>query len=472
MIPLRHRAGQRLLVFGLGITGISTTAALRAGGAAVVAWDDGAEAREKAAAQGAELAPPDTLDWASIDALVLSPGVPLTHPRPHPVVALAGSHGVPVIGDTELFVQELARSKAPGRLVAITGTNGKSTTTALVAHLLSAAGIDNQLGGNIGSHAVLELSPAVNPVVYVIEFSSYQIDLTPHLKPEVAVFLNLSPDHLDRHGGMDGYVAAKCGIFARQGRGDVLVLGHDDARTAALGARVPQGVRVIPISQDAPQRGGVWVDATMLIDQTGDVPRRIADLAGIASLRGRHNMQNAAAAAATLMALGVSADRFGTGFASFPGLAHRMEEVGRAGRVVFINDSKATNAEAAEKAISAFRDIHWIAGGRGKAGGIEALAPLFARIEKVYLIGESAGEFAATLACRGVAHEIAGSLDAALDAAFAGACASAAPEPVVLLSPAAASFDQFRNFEARGAAFRDAVHRLIARGAEPAEGAP
>ncbi len=463
MIALTHRTGQQLYVFGLGQTGLSVIAALSAGGARVLAWDDGEAGREQAAAHGAELGAPETLDWQSIDALVLSPGVPLTHPTPHQVVTLANSHQVAVIGDTELFIEEIAHTKAPARLVAITGTNGKSTTTALIGHLLSQAGVECQVGGNIGSHAVLELSPAVNPAVYVIEFSSYQIDLTPHLKPDVAVFLNLSHDHLDRHGGMEGYVAAKAKIFARQGDGDALVLGQDDARTASLAASVPEAVRVIPISQEAPQPGGAWADGMMLIDGTGPSPDRIADLAGIASLRGRHNIQNAAAAAAALRALGIPGAQFAPGFASFAGLAHRMQQVSHEGRTLFVNDSKATNAEATEKALVSFSNIHWIAGGRAKEGGIEALAPHFRSLEKAYLIGEAAEDFADTLVRHDVAHEMSGTLERAVEAAISGARASAGSEPVVLLSPAAASFDQFENFEARGDTFRQAVLRAIAR---------
>ena len=461
MIAVRHMAGRRAYVFGLGTTGLSAIAALRAGGAEVLAWDDREAARAAAGGRGAVLAAPDGVPWSRTGAVVLSPGIPFTHPQPHPVVKLAAAHGVAVIGDTELFIREIAGTGC--RLVAVTGTNGKSTTAALIGHLLTRAGVASEVGGNIG-RAALELSPPVNPGVYVIEFSSYQLDLTPSLKPDVAVLLNLSPDHLDRHGGMEGYIAAKCGIFARQTSGDALVLGQDDAETAALRERVPKGVRLIPVSHSSRHPGGVWADHTMLIDGTEAFPRRIADIAGIASLRGRHNVQNAVAAAGALIGLGIAPDRFAAGFASFPGLAHRMEEVGRLGRVLYINDSKATNAEAAANALVAFDAIHWIAGGRGKEGGIEALGPLFARIEKAYLIGEAAGEFAATLARHGVAHEISGDLGTALDAASRGAAASAAPEPVVLLSPAAASFDQFANFEARGDAFRGAALGIIAAG--------
>ena len=330
----------------------------------------------------------------------------------------------------------------------------------MIGHLIAHAGLEAEVGGNIGSRTVLELSPPVNPVVYVIEFSSYQIDLTPHLKPDVAVFLNLSPDHLDRHGGMAGYIAAKTGVFRQQDAGDTLVLGQDDPDTAGLRSRVPEGVRVIAVSQSAPQPGGVWADGPMLIDGTVAFPRRIADLSGITALRGAHNRQNAAAAAAALIGLGIEPDRFAGGFSTFGGLAHRMEEIARRGRVLFINDSKATNAEAAEKAIVTFRDIHWIAGGRGKEGGIEMLAPHFGRISKAYLIGESAEEFARTLSAHNVAFKMCGELGPALMAAAGDAAASEAREPVVLLSPAAASFDQFRNFEARGEAFRQLVEDI------------
>ena len=461
MIPLTHMKGCTLYVYGLGHTGQTAVAALLAGGAQVWAFDDLKEAREVGIGKGARIASPDEIDWSCIDAVVLSPGIPFTHPEPHDVVNRALERAIPVIGDTELFINEIAIYGDFARLVGVTGTNGKSTTTALIGHLLSHAGIENQVGGNIGSQAVLELSLPINPVVYVIELSSYQIDLTPHLKPDVAVFLNVSPDHLGRHGGMEGYIDAKAGILLRQSAGDVLVLGQDDVASRALSARVSPKADFIPISQNKSVAGGVWVDGMRLIDGRGDNQLEYADLSNISSLRGEHNFQNAAAASAVLMGLGISTERFSGGFKSFLGLAHRMEQIARAGAVLFINDSKATNAEATERALSSYQSIHWIAGGQAKGGGIASLSHVFERIEKAYLIGEAAEAFAATLQAHDVMFEIHDGLDAAVDAAARGAFESSGMEPAVLLSPAAASFDHFKNFEMRGDAFRAAVMQWL-----------
>lgn len=461
MIPVTSRAGQAVAVFGLGHTGRSVVAALRAGGARVWAWDDRPAARAQAANAHVEFVPPEEFPWARLDALVLSPGVPLTHPAPHQVVELARAHGVAVIGDTELFISELAGSDTASTLVAVTGTNGKSTTTALIGHLLARAGRPVQVGGNIGDFAVLELKPPVNQDTYVIEFSSYQLDLTPGLAPQVAVFLNLSPDHLERHGGFDNYARVKSRVFSAMRAGGTLVLGMDDPHTAAMQGRLPEGVRLMPVSQDKSVAHGVYASGTVLFDATGATPVPVADLAGIGSLRGLHNRQNAAAAVAVVRALGVGHAAIAKGLASFPGLAHRMQEVARFGAVLAVNDSKATNAEAAAKALACFDNVHWIAGGRPKAGGINSLKAYFPRIARAYLIGEAANQFAATLdgsvdAC------IFATLDDAVAAALGDATANPAsgPDPVVLLSPAAASFDQFVNFEARGEAFCAALERF------------
>ena len=460
MIPVTHRRGQMLYVFGLGKTGLSAIAALAKGGASISGWDDGRTSRDAARLAGVTLTPPGEVNWRQVDALVLSPGVALTHPEPHEVVRLARAHDVPVIGDTELFVAEVRATMKDAKIVAITGTNGKSTTTALVGHILQTAGRKVQIGGNIGSHAVLELKRYVNQTCYVIEFSSYQIDLTPSLKPDVAVLLNLSPDHLDRHGGFSGYAAVKAKIFANQGRGDNLVLGTDDAATAAMADRLPEGVRVVPIAQDHAVPGGVYCLGSRLYDATSGTPELVIDLEGFGALRGRHNRQNAAAATAAALALGLGRHDIASGLAGFGGLAHRMEEIGAAGRVLLVNDSKATNAASAERALGSFRDIYWIAGGRAKAGGIEPLRPLFGRIAGAYLIGEAAEEFAATLG-GAVPHQTCGTLEAAFARAAADAMASPAAEPVVLLAPACASFDQYAGFEHRGDEFRRLAQALI-----------
>jgi len=461
MIPVSHRQGQSLYVFGLGKTGITAIKALVAGGASVAAWDDKDTSLEAARVAGASLVPPDVVDWGGIAALVLSPGVPLTHPQPHGVVQLAHRHNVPILGDVELFLRELENGPAGTKIVAVTGTNGKSTTTALIGHILRSAGRDVQIGGNIGSQAVLELKPSVNQTCYVIEVSSYQIDLTPGLKPDVAVFLNLSPDHLDRHGGFSNYGAVKAKIFASQGKGDMVVLGTDDAATIAMAGLVPQGVETVLVSSNHEVSGGVYCLGTCLYDAISGRSKIVVNLDGLGGLRGEHNRQNAAAATAVCLSLGLGHEEIAESLRSFGGLEHRLEEIGSVGPVLLINDSKATNADSAERALRSFRNIFWIAGGRAKSGGIETLRPEFDRIEKAFLIGEAAAEFAETLDGH-VAHEICGTLDVAFDRAAKAAAASKAPEPVVLLAPACASFDQYPSFEHRGEDFRRLAKALIA----------
>ncbi len=461
MIVANSFAGKQCAVLGLGLSGLSAVRALLAGGAGVLAWDDTAAVREKAAAQGLELTDLETIDWSAIDALVLSPGVPLTHPQPHWSVKRAKDAGVEIIGDTEIFVRELAGSGA--KLVAITGTNGKSTTTALVGHVLSKAGLDVQVGGNIGTFAVLDLEPPRPGRIYIIEFSSYQIDLTPGLKPDIGVLLNITPDHLDRHGTFNHYARVKERLFARQDDKDVAIVSIDDLPCHRILERRGGGAgRAVPVSAIRVPDNGLGAVGGRIFDGTDGVVREIASLEGARALRGAHNSQNAAMASAVARVLELDARQIAEGLVSFPGLAHRMEEVAHRGRVLFINDSKATNAEAAARALESFHAIYWIAGGRAKAGGIETLAPLFSRVTRAYLIGEAAEDFAATLAGK-ADHVLCSDLDEAVRRAATDAAASADSEPVVLLSPACASFDQFRSFEARGDAFREAVAALEGR---------
>jgi UDP-N-acetylmuramoylalanine--D-glutamate ligase len=466
MTPVTIFRGQRVALFGLGGSGLSTAKALIAGGAAVAAWDDAPARREAAAGQGIAIADLAGADWSAFAALVLSPGVPLTHPQPHWTAEKARAAGIEIIGDIELFVRE-RRARAPSApLVAITGTNGKSTTTALIAHLLAAAGRDVALGGNIGT-PILDLPPSAPERVHVIECSSFQIDLAPTLDPTIGLLLNLSEDHLDRHGTMAAYAAIKERLVARAG---TAVVGVDDALSAAVADRIEgAGVAVRRVSAEGPVNGGVFARDTMLIEAADAHQTVVADIAGIRSLRGRHNAQNAAAAVAAVLALGLDPGAIAQGLPSFPGLPHRMEEVGRRGRVLFVNDSKATNADSTARALASFRDIHWIAGGRPKTGGITSLAAYFPRLAKAYLIGEAAAEFAATL--KGVVPvEMAGTLERALDLAAADAARSGASEPVVLLSPACASYDQFANFEQRGDRFRALVAARLA--SQPEEAVP
>jgi UDP-N-acetylmuramoylalanine--D-glutamate ligase len=459
MIPITAFAGRKVAIFGLGGSGLASASALLAGGADVVGWDDGADAVVKATSAGIPTADLREVDWSRIAALVLAPGVPLTHPAPHWTAALARAAGVEVIGDIELFCRE-RRSRAPGSpFVAITGTNGKSTTTALTAHLLRSAGRDVELGGNIGT-AILSLAPPAEGRAHVIECSSYQIDLAPTLDPSVGILLNISEDHLDRHGTLAHYAAVKERLVAGVPRDGVAVIGVDDDWCAAAAGRVERaGREVVRVSVRGPLPDGLYLEAARIMRAAGGGAHAVADIAGIGSLRGMHNAQNAACAAGAALALGLSPAAIQQGLASFPGLAHRMEEVGRKGRVLFVNDSKATNAESAAQALVCFPDIFWIAGGKPKTGGIASLARFFPHVRKAYLIGEAAGGFAVELDGQ-VPHEIAGTLERATELAARDAEASGLHEPVVLLSPACASFDQYRNFEVRGDRFRELVRAL------------
>jgi len=459
VIPVSSFNGKTVAVFGLGGSGLACCHALRAGGAEVVAGDDDAARLAEAAKAGFTTADLRNVPWTSFAALVLTPGVPLTHPVPHWSVLAARRAGIEVIGDIELFCRERRRHAPSAPFVAITGTNGKSTTTALIAHLMRAAGHDVQMGGNIGT-AILSLEPPRLGRVHVVEMSSYQIDLAPSLDPLVGVLLNVSEDHLDRHGTLANYAAVKERLVAGVQRGGTAIIGVDDQWCQAAADRVEHGGgRVIRISVKRPLADGVYLDHETLLRASGGARTAIARIGGIGSLRGLHNAQNAACAAATALALGVDFNTLQEGLRSFPGLVHRMEQIGRKGSVLFINDSKATNADAAARALSSFGDIFWIAGGKPKTGGIASLREFFPRIRKAYLIGEAADEFASTLGTE-VAHEISGTLDVAVAQAARDAAASGLAQPVVLLSPACASFDQYRNFEIRGQHFRELVMAL------------
>jgi UDP-N-acetylmuramoylalanine--D-glutamate ligase len=459
MIPVTSFAGQSVAVFGLGGSGLASCHALKAGGAEVIACDDSLDRMVEAAQAGFISADLRNLPWSNFAALVLTPGVPLTHPAPHWTVLKAQEAGVEVIGDVELFCRERACHAPRAPFVAITGTNGKSTTTALIAHLLREAGWDAQMGGNIGT-AILSLEPPKDDRVHVIEMSSYQIDLTPSLAPTVGILLNVTEDHIDRHGTIEHYAAVKERLVAGVQDGGTAIIGVDDEFGRAAADRIERaGKRVVRMSVQGPLASGITADLDTIRRVDGGTSTEVAKLGGIGSLRGLHNAQNAAAAAAAVLALGVSPEVLQRGLRSFPGLAHRMEQVGRQGATLFVNDSKATNADAAAKALSSFGDIFWIAGGKPKTGGIESLAEYFPRIRKAYLIGQAAQEFATTLEGR-VAYEISETLENAVPSAARDAAASGLPEPVVLLSPACASFDQFRNFELRGTRFGELVTAL------------
>lgn len=469
MIPVPGFEGRRVAVFGLGRSGLTAARALKAGGAEPVLWDDSASSRMQAEAEGFLVEDMSRAGWSDFAALILSPGAPLTHPSPHWTVQMAKDAGVRVMGDIELFaraVSALAEVERP-KVIAVTGTNGKSTTTALIGWVLKQAGRTVHVGGNIGI-GVLALPEPTPDAVYVIEVSSYQLDLTSRFAPDVAVLTNISPDHLDRHGGMAGYVAAKRRVFQEQD-GGVAVVSVDDPFSQG----VARGLNAyVPVTIAGPDSAGSWSPGFDDVPGVGvrdgmlmEGAETIADLSRAVSLPGRHNAQNAACAYAAVRAVGLTREEAVRGLMSFPGLAHRMEPAGRLGRVVFINDSKATNTDAAKQALASYPQVFWIAGGRAKDGGVADLAPLFPRVVHAFLIGEAAEAFAAEID-DAAPVTINGDMNAAVAAAAADAAAWAEAndqDAVVLLSPAAASFDQYPDFEARGEAFRAAVLALGAR---------
>jgi UDP-N-acetylmuramoylalanine--D-glutamate ligase len=453
-LPYKDRS---VAVLGLARSGRAAALSLRESGARVLAWDDSAASRDAAAAAQipiVDLAAADPADWA---ALVMSPGIPLTHPAPHPVAARAAGAGVPVIGDIELLWQ----ADTGAGFIGITGTNGKSTTTALIGHILAKAGAAVAVGGNLGI-PVLELPRLGESGRYVIEMSSFQLDLIDQTRFGIGLLLNVTPDHLDRHGDMAGYVAAKSRLFARQQAGDTAIIGIDDESCRTVADTLARGpARLIRISAEGLVPGGIGVRDGFLVDGLHEELLAVMDLRGVATLPGRHNWQNAAAAYAACRAAGIPTETIAAAIQTYPGLPHRQELVGTLGQVRFVNDSKATNADAAAKALGCYDRIYWIAGGKAKAGGIAALAPWFDRVAHAYLIGEAAEDFAATLAGT-VETSLSGDLKTAIEAAALDARRAGGPA-VVLLSPACASYDQFAHFEARGDAFRQLAKDLIGR---------
>lgn len=459
MIPVTTFSGKQVAVFGLGGSGVPTAKALAAGGASVQVWDDN-DARVSAA-RDAGLNTKDfhDVDFGALDALILAPGVPLTHPKPHWTVDLAKAAGVEIIGDIELFCRERTAHAPNSPFIAITGTNGKSTTTALIAHILGEAKRNVELGGNIGT-AILSLDPAQSGRVHVVECSSYQIDLAPSLNPSVGIHLNVSPDHLDRHGTIENYASIKGRLIAKA---DAAVVGVDDRYSAEIAdAAETAGKELTRIGIRNPVTHGLMMQGSKLVETVDGSERELFDLTLAPNLRGAHNAQNAAAAFAACRYVGLADDEIIAGLISFPGLVHRMETIGQKGRVRFVNDTKATNADAAERALLSFDHIYWIAGGLPKSGGIAGLADHFPRIAKAYLIGEARDAFAATLNDH-VPTQIFDSLQAATEAASFDAAQDSAQDITVLLSPACASFDQFPNFEARGEAFRSVVLDMLSK---------
>lgn len=460
MIDLSLFAGKPVAVMGLARSGLAAARALVAGGAQVRAWDDNEAGRKVATEDGlalADLARPQS--WDGVGTLVLSPGIPHTHPKPHVSALRAREAGAEIIGDVELLV----RACPDARYIAITGTNGKSTTTALIGHILKHAGLRVEVGGNLGEPAAA-FAPLDGDGIYVLEMSSYQLELTPSLACDVAVLINISPDHLDRHGGMAGYVAAKRRIFAGQPSGATAVVGLDDADSRRIHDELlatpgESGVRVVGISAERPVPGGVYVVDGLLYDDMGGEGREILSLSGIETLPGTHNYQNAAAAYAAARAICLKSSTISAGIQGYPGLSHRQELVAVIDGVRYINDSKATNAEAAARALACYEEIYWIAGGRAKEGGLSALEPCLPHIRRAFLIGEAAGTMAAELHGR-IDTDISGDLEHAVRDARDAALRDGLDSPVVLLSPACASFDQFKDFEARGTEFRRLVAAL------------
>ncbi|MCC5986368.1 MAG: UDP-N-acetylmuramoyl-L-alanine--D-glutamate ligase [Pararhodobacter sp.] len=464
MIAVQGFEGARVGVLGLGRSGLATCAALRAGGAEPLAWDDSAEGRARAEAEGFALTDLTRLRaFEGMAALIVSPGIAHLYPAPHPVIAAASAAGVPVDNDIGLFFRSIARNnwaemERPPRVVAVTGSNGKSTTTALIAHILGHAGVPVQMAGNIG-RAVLAIEPPGEGAVVVLELSSYQTELARALTPDVAVFTNLNPDHLDRHGGIGGYFAAKRRLFA-EGGPDRAVIGVDEPEGRFLAMQTGEGpgdMRVIRISSGQKLQGVGWlVFARKGFLAEWRVGKQVAavDLRPLPGLPGAHNHQNACAAWAAARALGLAPRQIEASLAGFTGLPHRSQLVAEIAGVRYVNDSKATNVESAASALQAFDRIRWIAGGLGKEGGIAALAPHLGHVAKAYLIGHSARAFA--LQMGDTEHEICDTMAAAV----ARAAAEAQPGEVVLLAPAAASFDQYPDFEKRGEDFMACVRAL------------
>jgi len=462
MILVPDMKGKSVGVFGLGVSGLATCEALAASGASVYSFDEKLDAREKTKNTEYRAEHPKDWPWKDLSALVVSPGVPLTHPKPHPIVKKARLEKVPVIGDAELFaraINALPDRERP-RVAAITGSNGKSTTTALIGHMLREAGEEAHVGGNIGD-AIMSLPAPDRHAIYVLELSSFQLDLTHSLRANAAVFLNLSPDHIERHGSIEGYFAAKSRIFRNQEADDIAIVGVDDNWGERLCTELTAAGRaqIAPVSASATLGRGVYALGDDVYFNFDGKTTKAGDLANARALRGSHNRQNAAAALAVAHHFGASPAIAMKAAQSFTSLAHRMEEVTRIGKVLFVNDSKATNANAAERALSAFDAIYWIAGGKAKEGGLDVLKGKLGAVRKTYLIGDAANDFTEELKGETRTKKC-GTLKKAVAAAYKDAAASDASSPVVLLSPACASYDQFKNFEDRGDQFKTLVGDL------------
>ncbi len=451
MIPITTFKNKKLVLFGLGRSGITSALALQAGGAEIYSWDDNEATREKAKELGVNIANIYDLNFEEFDALVMTPGVAIYGEKTHAAAKIAIEAEIPIIGDIEIFAREInALPKDYNvKIIGITGTNGKSTTTALISHILTYAGKNVEMGGNIGK-GVLSLEAPKKETHYVIELSSYQLDLTKSLRCNVAIQLNISEDHLERHGTMQRYVAAKRTIFANQTSEDTAVIGVDDNYGGAICTKlIASGSRkVIPISSGQFVTYGIWADINGIYDNQTDRARKAVDLTLAKALPGAHNAQNAAAAFAACKALGIDNKIIEEAIHCFGGLKHRLQKIGEIENVRFYNDSKATNADATWQALSAFEGIRWIVGGMEKSDGIDPLEPLFSHVRKAYLIGHSSPRFAKNLDGK-VPFEICGDMETAMKAAYKDARQTKYNE-IIILSPACASFDQYQDFEKRG----------------------
>ena len=456
MIPVSQFSGRQVAVVGLGKSGLATATALSRSGARVWAWDDSEVARVRATQEGITLQLPDVERLRGCAALILSPGIPLTHPAPHPVAQLAREAGCPIIGDIEL----LYGAQKTARYLGITGTNGKSTTTALIGHILQTAGEPVQVGGNLGAPA-LGLDPLTAGGTYVLELSSYQLDLLAEAVFNVAVLINITPDHLNRHGGMAGYVKAKTRIFEGGAAADAAIVGMDDSHSVAIyeELRETSSRRVIGISAQKAISGGVYVTNGTLFDALDGEAEPVRSLTDIPTLPGLHNWQNVAAAYAAVRALGLPRGVIAEALGTYPGLAHRMERAGVVDGILYVNDSKATNADAAIRAMACYDDIYWIIGGLAKEGGLSGVDPFLPRVRRAFLIGDATESFAEYLEGK-VPYTRCGTLETAVDRAREAAVTEHVEGAVVLLSPACASFDQFPNFEIRGDSFKKLVAAL------------
>ncbi|MDP3532897.1 MAG: UDP-N-acetylmuramoyl-L-alanine--D-glutamate ligase [Alphaproteobacteria bacterium] len=456
MLNLSLFSGKKFGVLGLGKSGLATALALQKNGAHVIAWDDGQEGRKNAENQGVIIKPFDAIVLSTLDMLVVSPGVSLTYPKPHAVIALAKELNIPLTGDLDLFY----KAHQHVNFIGITGTNGKSTTTSLLGHILKQAQREVTVGGNIGT-PVLELDSISENGIGVLEVSSYQLDINPQLKFKVAILLNITPDHLDRHGNFENYVQTKKKIFQHQMSDDFAVIGIDSPSCNVIARELEEKnkQKIIKIAIERVIPGAYYTQNGVLFDGTSKQIRTILDLKDLPRLKGQHNWQNAAAAYIACHVLGISDAQIIDGLRTFPGLVHRQEYVASTNNIQFINDSKATNGEAAAKALVCFDNIYWILGGLPKQDGLTATIPYFSKIKHAFLIGKAAPEFAEELKGR-VPYTHCEILEKAVLAAYEQAKRDQLPNATILLSPACASWDQYSSFEVRGDAFKKNVYDL------------